>query len=127
MKVRQVIIIFLIAFFSSRICAMSPAPDSYTPPEWNEYANAEKDASIAVAHKDFRLLAYATRGIMVPGIEQDEKALLSQKCGLRMLEGFGDVVRSQEQLKKMRAFHDYVTAYNIIVAAQCRKTIKSSE
>jgi hypothetical protein len=119
MKATQLIVIILIAFFSNRICAMSPAPDSYTPAEWSQHADAEKDAGIAIAHKDFRLLAYATRGIIVPGIEQEKKALLSQKCGLRMLEGFGDVVRSQAQLQAMKAMHDYAATYNKIVAEQC--------
>lgn len=98
---------------------MSHSPEPYTPPTWHENANAENDAALAVAHKDFRLLAYAARNTVVPGVDQNEKAMLSKKCGLRMIEGFGDVVRSQAQLQAMKAMHDYAATYNKIVAAQC--------
>lgn len=125
MKIGQVFVIFLVAFFSSQISAMSPSPEIYTPPVWSEHASAENDASIAIANNDFRLLGYVVRGTMIPGIEQDEKELLTKQCGMRMLEGFGDVVRSQDQLKKMRAMHDYAAAYNKIVAIQCLATTKS--
>ena len=116
---RRIIALLLTALFSSQAFTMSSSPDSYTPPTWSRNANAEKDAAIALAHKDFRLLAYVVRGTMIPGIDQNEKVLLSEKCGLRIIEGFGDVVRSQTQLQAMKAMHDYAATYNKIVAAQC--------
>jgi UDP-glucose 6-dehydrogenase len=119
---RQIIIILLTALFSSQVFAMSKSPDSYTPPAWTQNANAEKDAAFALAHKDLRLLAYAARSTIVPGISQNEKELLSKQCGLRVLEGFGDVVRSPAQLQKMKAMHDYAAEYNKIIAAQCQAT-----
>jgi hypothetical protein len=116
---RQIILILLTALFSSQVFAMSRSPETYTPPAWTKNANADKDAAYALAHKDFRLLGYVVRGTMIPGIDQNEKALLSEKCGVRMIEGFGDVVRSQAQLQAMKAMHHYAATYNKIVAAQC--------
>jgi hypothetical protein len=120
---KKIVIIILVAIFSSQISAMSRNPETYTPPAWTEHANAKNDAAFALAHKDFRLLGYVVRGTIIPGIQQNEKELLSKQCGLRTLEGFGDIVRNPEQLQKMKAMRKYAETYNKIVAAQCRTTI----
>ena len=124
---KKIIIILFAAVFSSQVFAMSHSPEPYTPPTWHENANAEDDAAFAVAHKDFRLLAYAARNTVVPGVDQNEKAMLSKICGLRMIEGFGDVVRSQAQLQAMKTMHDYAMRYNKIISTQCRAANSSEK
>jgi hypothetical protein len=117
----RVLTLLLASIFTTQLNAMSKSPEDYRPPIWTESAQADKDATYALANNDLRLLAYTTRGTMVPGIRLDEKELLSRKCGLRMITGFGDIVRSDEQLRQMKAMREYAEKYNEIIAAQCRK------
>lgn len=113
-------VILLVAIFSARGFAMSKSPEPYTPPEWHENSNAQEDASYALDNDDMRLLAYTTRGITVPGIDDAEKDTISKQCGIRMLDGFGDVVRNEEQLRRMKAMHAYVSRYNAVIAKRCK-------
>lgn len=123
---KLIISLLLTTAVMAQASAMSKSPESYVPPVWNASAEADQDAVYALANGDLRLLAYTTRDIMVPGIEPEQKSLLSEQCGLRMMQGFGDVVRSDEQLQTMKAMREYATEYNKIVAPQCSAT-KSSE
>jgi hypothetical protein len=118
----RVLTLLLASIFTTQLNAMSRTPEVYAPPVWNETAQADQDAAYALANNDLRLLAYTTRSIMVPGIRLEDKELLSSKCGLRMLKGFGDVVRSDAQLQKMKALRGYAEKYNEIIAAQCSAT-----
>ena len=118
------LLIFLAGVLSTQVLAMAKTTQPYDPPQWRENANAADDAAYALENDDKRLLAYYGRNIMVPGIKPDEKALLSEKCGLRMMEGFGDVVRSDAHLEKMKTMRAYIEQYNQVIAPLCRGSVE---
>ena len=91
----------------------------YRPSEWHTDANPEKDAGIALQNNDHRLLAFALRTANVPGIEPKLVESYRKKCGLRFMKDFGDVVRSDEDLKRMKQAHEYALHYNTIIASKC--------
>ncbi len=41
-------------------------------------------------------------------------------CGLRFIAGFGDVIRSKEQLNEMKIAEDYAKRYNAVILTQCQ-------
>lgn len=120
---KHAFIILLTSLMTTQVIAMGKTPEPYQPSQWREQANAEKDAALALENNDLRLLGYTTRAVMIPGIDLAEKEILRQKCGLRMIKGFGDVVRSEEQLAQMKAMREYAEKYNNTIAAHCRKEL----
>jgi hypothetical protein len=118
---KRAFLLLLAGIISTQVLAMAKTTKPYEPPQWHENANAEDDAGVALKYDDKRLLAYYGRGVVIPGIQPDEKEILSEKCGLRMMDGFGDVVRSDAHLEKMKIMRAYAEKYNQLVAPQCRK------
>ena len=112
------------------VAAMSDAPEDdigeetdtmpYTPAEWQQNADADADAAGAIEHGDLRLLAFATRGTSIPGIEPATGQRYTEQCGVRYLKGFGDVIRSENQLQAMTAAHAWAEAYNRLIIEACR-------
>ena len=121
---RRAFLLFFAGILSTQVLAMAKTTKPYEPPQWHENASAENDAAYALENDDTRLLAYTTRGVMVPGIDAAEKNQLSEKCGLRMMPGFGDVVRSDAQLDKMKTMRAYAEKYNQLVAPHCRGLVE---
>ena len=78
------------------------------------------DANTALANGDKRLLCFASRATIVPGVELAQKQAYIDKCGLRFIEGFGDVIRSEEQLENMKKAEAYAKHYNAVIIMQCR-------
>lgn len=110
--------------------AMSQSPDKqntdsnsesipYTPAPWHEKALAENDASRALANADTRLLAFAMRGYTIPGIDPAQQQAYQAKCGVRFIDGFGDVIRSDEQLEQMKLAREYAVRYNAVIISGC--------
>jgi len=117
-------------------CATSPSPDDSngsTPVapvstmdvraiklgEQYQNRNPEEDARAALAEGDFRLLGFARRATSVPGIVGAEWEAAMNNCGVRLLEGFGDVVRSEAELSAARLAAGYAKRYNAVVRAVC--------
>lgn len=113
-------------FTTLNLHAMSDSPEEeteatpYTARSWHEKASARDDAAYALKHADRRLLGFATRGTSIPGIEPALKQAYRDQCGLRFIAGFGDLVRSEEQLNKMKLAHAYAQRYNEIIISECR-------
>ena len=115
----------LLLLFALDVYAMSQSPNDemesrpYTPSSWNENSIAENDATRALANADFRLLAFATRGTDIPGIDASLRQAYRERCGIRFIEGFGDVVRSEKQLENMKLAREYAARYNAVIIAGC--------
>lgn len=127
---------FVLAASSLFACAASPhadEPTEVTPVasvsvmdaraiklgEQYKNMNPEEDARAALEKGDFRLLGFATRATSVPGIVGADWEAVMKNCGVRLLEGFGDVVRSEAELSAARLAASYATRYNTVVREAC--------
>lgn len=86
-----------------------------------QYANRdpEADAHAAIEQGDLRLLGFATRVTMLPGVAAENREAALAACGVRLLEGFGDVIRSDEELAAMRKASAYAKRYNAVMLGVC--------
>ena len=86
-----------------------------------ENRNPEEDARAAIDAGDLRLLGFATRVTSVPGVAATDRQAAMDACGVRLLEGFGDVIRSKEELLARRQASKYAVKYNRVILEQCLK------
>ena len=88
--------------------------------QWLDAADPQADAMQAVRQNDLRLLGLATRSVNIPGIEADEINAYEQSCGVQLIEGISDVVRSDEHLRLMQKARSYALQYNAIIKTHCQ-------
>ncbi|MGD8912976.1 MAG: glutamyl-tRNA amidotransferase [Candidatus Thiodiazotropha sp.] len=86
---------------------------------WLKDADPEKSAAEALTKGDKRLMAMATRGTTLPGIDTDLISKAKNICGIRYLEGSTDTVYGEIHLKLIQQASEYAAAYNRIVIEQC--------
>lgn len=86
-----------------------------------EGRNPEEDARAALDKGDVRLLGFATRVTSVPGVAAADRQAAMDACGVRLLEGFGDLIRSEEELLARRQASEYAVRYNRVVVKSCLK------
>lgn len=84
-----------------------------------ENRNPEADARAALAEGDYRLLGFATRATSLPGIAVSNWQAVMTNCGIRLLEGFGDTIRSEAELLAARLAASYAKRYNAVVSETC--------
>lgn len=116
------VLLFTAAFYCNSALAFSSTPseiEAYTPADWSNSTSAANDAQYAIDNKDIRLLGFARRGYDVPGIDVDKKQSYIEKCGVRVFEEFGDVVRSKKQLDEMQQAREYAIQYNQVIVTAC--------
>lgn len=86
------------------------------------YNTPLEDANIAVAVKDFRVLAFANKSTTAPGIPSNYKLTqLEQRCGLRFLPGTGNVIDGSYDARQQKKIFDYAINYNKVILAACEK------
>jgi hypothetical protein len=88
--------------------------------QWLDAAAPQADALQAIKIGDLRLLGMATRTISVPGVETDQILKYETKCGIQLIEGISDVVRSDEHLRLMQKARSYALKYNAIIKTHCK-------
>lgn len=93
--------------------------EPYKPARWHVTAVAEDDAAIALKNKDYRLLAFALRVTHIPGVKPEQVQAYREHCGLRFLKGFGDIIHSEEELKRMKQARGYALRYNAVITSEC--------
>ena len=79
----------------------------------------EADAQAAIEKGDLRLLGFASRVTSVPGVKRDDRKTAIASCGVSLMKGFGDVIRSDKELAAMRLASAYAKRYNAVVLEQC--------
>lgn len=87
---------------------------------WLDAADPQADAQQALKIGDFRLLGLATRSVNIPGVEQEDSMKYELKCGVQMIDGISDVVRSDEHLRLMQKARSYALKYNAIIKTRCQ-------
>ena len=88
--------------------------------QWLDAADPQADAMQAVKQNDLRLLGLATRSVNIPGVSADEMLAYEQSCGVQLIEGISDVVRSDEHLRLMQKARSYALQYNAIIKTHCK-------
>jgi hypothetical protein len=88
--------------------------------QWLDSADPQADANQAVKQNDLRLLGLATRSVNIPGIEPEDILKYEEQCGVQLIEGISDVVRSDEHLRLMQKARSYALQYNAIIKVHCQ-------
>jgi hypothetical protein len=88
--------------------------------QWLDAADPQADANQAVKKNDLRLLGLATRTVTLPGIRKEDTLKYEEHCGVQLIEGISDVVRSDEHLRLMQKARSYALKYNAIIKSYCK-------
>jgi hypothetical protein len=118
---RKIITAFLLASLSAGCASSTVAIDPYVQKlQWLDGANPQLDADQAVKQGDLRLLGLATRSVNIPGIKKEDSIKYETGCGVQLIEGISDVVRSDEHLRLMQKARSYALKYNAIIKIHCQ-------
>ncbi len=99
----------------------SKALDPYVQKlQWLDAANPQNDAEQAIKVGDLRLLGLAMRSVNIPGVKKEDSYKYEEKCGVQLIEGISDVVRSDEHLRLMQKARSYALKYNAIIKTKCK-------
>ncbi|MDH5354224.1 MAG: hypothetical protein OEY09_07265 [Gammaproteobacteria bacterium] len=99
----------------------SKALDPYVQKlQWLDAADPQNDAQQAIKIGDLRLLGMAMRSVNIPGVEKEDTRRYEEKCGVQLIDGISDVVRSDEHLRLMQKARSYALKYNAIIKTECR-------
>jgi type IV pilus biogenesis protein CpaD/CtpE len=102
-------------------CATTSNIDPYVQKlQWLDAADPQADANQAVKKNDLRLLGLATRSVIIPGLEEENILKYEEHCGVQLIEGISDVVRSDEHLRLMQKARSYALQYNAIIKIHCQ-------
>lgn len=88
--------------------------------QWLDAADPQTDALQAIKKGDLRLLGLATRAVNIPGVGKDDSYRYEKKCGVQLIDGISDVVRSDEHLRLMQKARSYALKYNAIIKTKCK-------
>lgn len=67
----------------------------------------------AEALSDYRLYVTMGRRSVIPGFPNKNFASLKSNCGVKLLSGSGDVLKSREQQKKRMLKYQFAVEYNL--------------
>jgi len=72
----------------------------------------------SLAAQDYRLIVRGGRGGMAPGVVESLQAEARTRCGVRYLEGFGDVIEIGKEAEFKQRI-GYATRYNRRMLEKC--------
>ena len=101
-------------------CASTPKDPYVQKLQWLDAADPQTDAQEAIKKGDLRLLGLATRSVNIPGVSEEDTLAYETKCGVQLIEGISDVVRSDEHLRLMQKARSYALSYNAIIKTRCQ-------
>lgn len=87
--------------------------------QWLDSADPQADANQAIKQNDLRLLGLAIRSVNIPGVKKEDMLKYEEACGVQLIEGVSDVVRSDEHLRLMQKARSYALQYNAIIKTRC--------
>lgn len=100
-------------------CASTPKDPYVQKLQWLDAADPQTDAQEAIKKGDLRLLGLAGRSVNIPGVIKEETLKYEMKCGVQLIDGVSDVVRSDEHLRLMQKARSYALSYNAIIKTKC--------
>ena len=78
----------------------------------------DQAVSASLAKQDYRLIVRAGRGEFAPGIAAEQQAEAKARCGVRYLDGLGDVIRPEQKEAHAR-LSTYASEYNQLMVTHC--------
>lgn len=118
---KQFVLTLLLALVMTGCAIQSGNVDPYVQQlQWLDAADPQTDAKQALKKGDFRLLGLATHSVNIPGVVKEESLKYEMKCGVQLIEGISDVVRSDEHLRLMQKARSYALQYNAIIKTRCQ-------
>ncbi|WP_042011688.1 hypothetical protein [Aeromonas fluvialis] len=78
----------------------------------------EQALSANLAKQDYRLIVIAGRGEFAPGITAEQQAEAKGRCGVRYLDGLGDVIRPGQHETHAK-LSSYASEYNRRMVTHC--------
>jgi hypothetical protein len=111
------VLVFAITACATDLKAVDPNTQKL---QWLDAADPQSDAKQAIKTGDLRLLGMATRSVSIPGVETNRILKYETKCGVQLIEGISDVVRSDEHLRLMQKARSYALKYNAIIKTHCK-------
>ncbi len=115
-------IILLVAVLSA--CNNEPTRSKATvqeEPVALKLNRVEQAVSDAKSNKDYRLYGLAGRRIILPGLENKNVKDIKKRCGIRILSGSGDVLKSKQDREKRRLNYQFAVKVNEQIYALCLK------
>ena len=100
-------------------CASTPKDPYVQKLQWLDAADPQTDAQEAIKKGDLRLLGLVGRSVNIPGVSNEETPEYEIKCGVQLIDGVSDVVRSDEHLRLMQKARSYALSYNAIIKTRC--------
>lgn len=107
-------------FLNSCANSSMPIDPNVQKLQWLDAADPQTDAQQAIKKGDLRLLGLATRAVSIPGVNEEERYLYERDCGVQLIEGISDVIRSDEHLRLMQKARSYALKYNAIIKTVCK-------
>ncbi len=112
-------ILSLLLIISLSACAGSNLTEPEKQLSWVRDADPQQDAKNALSRGDFRLMAMAQRSLVIPGVKQQDSRDYELKCGVNIMQGVSDVIRSEGHLELMKMAHKYALRYNAMIKLHC--------
>lgn len=117
--IKFILLAVMVTFMTSCATDSTALSEHELKLQWVLDANGQEDALSALKKGDFRLMAMAQRGIVIPGIDNDQKNQYELKCGIKMIDGISDTVRNEGHLELMKKAHSYAKQYNTVIKSRC--------
>jgi len=124
---------FKLAFFITTITffglAMSACNNEATPPKTTvkeepvakNLNRVEQALEDAIATKDYRLYGLVGRRVVLPGLENKNVKEIKKRCGIRLLSGTGDVLKSSQDRENRRINYQFAEKINAKLYELCLK------
>lgn len=101
--------------FIMNACATNAnfSPEHSLTLEYMQTGNAVSDAKVAIQNKDFTLIGFDQRGLVIPGVRSNQLQGVINTCNIKHFEGMGDVIRNKQHQQKMKTARQYINSYNL--------------
>jgi len=109
----------LFSMMAMILCAACQPPASNN----TQVLSSPVDTEVHQARKnnDFRLYGTSGRNITVPGVNSEERSYAIELCGIKFMEGTGDVIKTPEQRQKRKEKVAYMKSYNQRIYVLCKQ------
>lgn len=81
----------------------------------------EQALNDAISANDYRLYGLAGRRVVLPGLENKNVKEIKKRCGIRILSGTGDVLKSSQDRENRRLNYQFAVKINEKLYALCLK------
>ncbi|MCF2859760.1 hypothetical protein L1286_19960 [Pseudoalteromonas sp. SMS1] len=95
-----------------------------TAPMQTEVSGIHAQLAHAKSQKDYRLLVFASRRLVIPGFEDKEAQQLKARCGVRYWKNEGDVLYPSQASDSRAVKYQFASDYNQEVYTLCRQATK---